>query len=49
MQIDRWEMKKNTVKSDFKNSSPIDGINQIKNGRELCGIMCGKVYFNCVW
>ena len=34
MQIDRWEMNKNSVKSDFEKSLPIDGKNQIKNGRE---------------
>ena len=32
MEIDCWEMKKNTVKSDFKKSELIDGKNQIKNG-----------------
>ena len=34
MQIDRWEMNKNSVKSDFEKSLPIDGKNQFKNGRE---------------
>ena len=33
MEIDCWEMKKNTVKSDFEKSLPIDGKNQIKNSR----------------
>ena len=32
IQIDRWEMNKNTMKSDFKWSSPIDKKIQIKNG-----------------
>ena len=34
MEVDRWEMEKNTVKSDFKNNLPFDGKNQIKNGGE---------------
>jgi len=34
MEIDRCEMNKNTVKSDFKKSSPINGKIQIKNGGE---------------
>ena len=36
MQIDRYEMKKNTVKSDFKKSSPINGKNKIKKGAVRC-------------
>ena len=31
MKIDRWEMKKNTVNSDFEKSLLIDGKIQIKN------------------
>ena len=31
MQIDHWDMEKNTVKSDLKRNSPIDGKKQIKN------------------
>ena len=31
MEINCWEMKKNTVKSDFKTSKLVDGKNQIKN------------------
>ena len=34
MEIDRSEMNKNSVKSDFEKSLPIDGKNQIKNGGE---------------
>ena len=40
MRIDRWEMKKNTVKLDVKKSSPVDGKIQIKNG----GILWNHVW-----
>ena len=40
MQIDRWEMEKNTVKSDFKKSSPIDGKVKLKTEGNKC---------DCVW
>ena len=33
MQIDRWEMEKNSVKSDFKKTSPIDGKIKLKFAR----------------
>ena len=33
MQIARWEINKNSVKSDFERSLPIDMKNQIKNSR----------------
>ena len=48
MQIDRWEMNKNTVKSYFEKSTSIDGKNQTKKQREFCGIMCGRVYIGCM-
>ena len=47
MQIDYWEMRKNTMMSDFKKISPVNGKFQIKNG----GIYVGsrvRMYFNCV-
>ena len=48
MQIDRREIKKNTVKPDFKKSSPSDGKNQIRM-EGFCGILCRSEYFNYVW
>ena len=36
MQIDRWKIEKNAMKSNFKKkNSPIDGINQIRNRGNL--------------
>ena len=40
MEINCWEMKKNTVKSDFKKNELINGKNQIKNG----GILWNHVW-----
>ena len=43
MQIDRWEMKKNKVKSEFRKSSPIDGKNQIRNEGNYVGSSVGCI------
>ena len=44
MEIDRCEMNKNTVESDFKKSSPIDGKIQIKNGGDSVDHVWEGVY-----
>ena len=44
MEIDRGEMNKNTVKSYFEKSSPIDGKIQIKNGGNSLDYVLDGVY-----
>ena len=44
MEIDRCEMKKNTVKSDFKKSLSINGKIQMKNGGEFVDHVWQDVY-----
>ena len=44
MEIDRCEMNKNTVKSDFEKSTPINGKIQIKNRGDSVDHVCQGVY-----